>query len=36
MYYFSVDQKSKKELDFVKDNPKKLSELELLKVLKTQ
>ena len=36
MYYFSVEQKTKKELDFVKENPKILSELELLKVLKTQ
>jgi hypothetical protein len=36
MYYFSVDQKSKKELDYVKDDPKILSELDLLKVLKTR
>ena len=36
MYYFSVEQKTKKELDYVKDNPKNLSELDLLKVLKTQ
>ena len=36
MYYFSVEQKTKKDLDFVKDNPKTLSELDLLKVLKTQ
>ena len=36
MYYFSVEQKSKKELDYVKDDPKILSELDLLKVLKTQ
>ena len=36
MYYFSVEQKSKKELDYVKDDPKSLSELDLLKVLKTQ
>ena len=36
MYYFSVEQKTKKELDFVKENPRILSELELLKVLKTQ
>ena len=36
MYYFSVEQKTKKELDYVKDNPKTLSELDLLKVLKTQ
>jgi len=36
MYYFSVEQKTKKELDYVKDNPKILSELDLLKVLKTQ
>jgi hypothetical protein len=34
MYYFSVEQKTKKELDFVKDNPKILWELDLLKVLK--
>ena len=36
MYYFSVEQKTKKELDYVKDNPKILSESDLLKVLKTQ
>ena len=36
MYYFSVEQKTKKELDYVKENPKNLSESELLKVLKTQ
>ena len=36
MYYFSVEQKTKKELDYVKDNPKILSELDLLKVLTTQ
>ena len=36
MYYFSVEQKTKKELDYVKDEPKILSELELLKVLKNQ
>ena len=36
MYYFSVEQKTKKELDYVKDEPKTLSELDLLKVLKTQ
>ena len=36
MYYFSVEQKTKKELDYVKDEPKILSELDLLKVLKTQ
>ena len=36
MYYFSVEQKTKKELDYVKDNPKILSELDLLKVLATQ
>ena len=36
MYYFSVEQKTKKELDYVKDNPKIWSELDLLKVLKTQ
>ena len=36
MYYFSAEQKTKKELDYSKDNPKILSELDLLKVLKTQ
>jgi len=36
MYYFSVEQKTKKELDYMKENPKILSELDLLKVLKTQ
>ena len=36
MYYFSVEQKTKKELDYVKDNPKILSESDLLKVLTTQ
>ncbi len=36
MYYFSVEQKTKKEIDFVKDNPKILWELDLLKVLKNQ
>ena len=36
MYYFSVEQKTKKELDYVKENPKILSELDLLKVLKNQ
>ena len=36
MYYFSVEQKTKKELDYVKDNSKILSEQDLLKVLKTQ
>ena len=36
MYYFSIEQKTKKELDYVKDNPKKLSESDLLKVLTTQ
>ena len=36
MYYFSVEQKTKKELDFVRDNPKILWELDLLKVLKNQ
>jgi len=35
MYYFSVEQKTKKELDYVKEEPKILSELDLLKVLKT-
>ena len=33
MYYFSVEQKTKKELDFQKNEPKKISELELLKIL---
>ncbi|MBQ5945545.1 hypothetical protein IJL65_04055 [bacterium] len=36
MYYFSVEQKTKKELDYVKDNPKIISESDLLKILKTQ
>ncbi len=36
MYYFSVEQKTKKELDYVKENPKILSESDLLKILKTQ
>ena len=36
MYYFSVEQKTKKELDFTKENPKILSELDLLKILKLQ
>jgi tRNA nucleotidyltransferase/poly(A) polymerase len=36
MYYFSAEQKTKKELDYSNDNPKILSELDLLKVLKTQ
>ena len=36
MYYFSVEQKTKKELDYVKDNPKILSESDLLKILKSQ
>ena len=36
MYYFSVEQKTKKELDYTKDNPKTLSESDLFKVLKTQ
>ena len=36
MYYFSVEQKTKKELDYTKENLKILSELDLLKVLKTQ
>ena len=36
MYYFSAGQKTKKELDYSKDNPKILSELDLLKVLKIQ
>ena len=33
MYYFSVEQKTKKELDFVKSEPKNISESELLKIL---
>ena len=36
MYYFSVEQKTKKELDYLKNDPKILSEIDLLKVLKTQ
>jgi hypothetical protein len=36
MYYFSVEQKTKKELDYVKENPKLLSESDLLKVLAIQ
>ena len=36
MYYFSVEQKTKKELDYAKDEPKVLLELDLLKILKTQ
>ena len=36
MYYFSVEQKTKKELDYVKENSKILSELDLLKVLSIQ
>jgi len=36
MYYFSVEQKTKKELDYVKEEPKILSESDLLKVLNTQ
>ncbi|MBR4634177.1 hypothetical protein IKO50_04430 [bacterium] len=36
MYYFSVEQKTKKELDYTEDNPKILTESDLLKVLKTQ
>jgi len=36
MYYFSVEQKTKKELDYMEDEPKFLSELDLLKVLKIQ
>ena len=36
MYYFSVEQRTKKELDYVKENPKNLSEVELLKILKIQ
>ena len=36
MYYFSVEQKTKKELDYVKDESKVLLELDLLKILKTQ
>jgi len=33
MYYFSVAQKTKKELDFVCESPKIISEIELLKIL---
>lgn len=36
MYYFSIEQKTKKELDYVKENPKILLESDLLKVLKNQ
>lgn len=36
MYYFSVEKKTKKELDYVNENPKILSELDLLKILKKQ
>lgn len=36
MYYFSVEQKTKKELDFMEDEPKFLSDSDLLKVLKNQ
>ena len=36
MYYFSVIQNTKKDLDFVKENPQILSESELLKILKNQ
>lgn len=36
MYYFSVEQKTKKELDYSKENSRILSELDLLKVLKNQ
>ena len=36
MYYFSVEQKTKKELDYTKESPKILTESDLLKVLKTQ
>lgn len=36
MYYFSEEQKTKKELDYMKENPKILSEQDLLKVLKIQ
>ena len=36
MYYFSVEQKTKKGLDYVKESPRILSELDLLKVLKVQ
>ena len=34
MYYFSVEQKTNKELDYVENEPKILSELDLLKILK--
>ena len=33
MYYFSVEQKTKKELDFVHESPKIVSEIELVKIL---
>jgi hypothetical protein len=36
MYYFSIEQKTKKELDYTKDNPKILSDVDLLKILKSQ
>ena len=36
MYYFSLKQQSKKELDFVSENAKQVSDLDLLKILKNQ
>ncbi len=36
MYYFSVEQKTNKELDYVENEPKILSELDLLKILKSE
>ena len=36
MYYFSVEKKTKKELDYVEENPQIVLEVELLKVLKKQ
>ena len=36
MYYFSVEQKTKKELDFIKNNPQQISDLDLVKLLKKE
>ena len=36
MYYFSVKQGTKKSLDFVEENPKILTDEDLLKVLKKE
>ena len=33
MYYFSVNKYTKKDLDYVRDNPKKINDIELLQVL---